>query len=185
MLKNVRNGAVLDRTFRADEKMDVPSSTRRTCSSSTTRRRLRVHGHQTYEQLPVSAHSRSETSSKLSSRRGWRRCSYVRGRDHRRRPPRRRSTWSPPRPSRDIQGDRCFRPAQGGNARDRVRRAGPPLRQRRDRVNHAFRRVPVPLLANDREPVATRHECTETGTGYAYESELQVRPRPRCFRNSR
>ena len=91
-LKNVRNGAVLDRTFRADEKVKTRGHRQARDAVPLPRgHRLRLHGQRDLRPAPGAGRERRERGQLPEGGR-HRGAAHLRGRGHRRRPARRRSS---------------------------------------------------------------------------------------------
>ena len=105
-LKNVRTGAVLDRTFRADEKVKLAVIDKREMQFLYREGTDYVFmDNETYDQLHVPAEQRRQRGQLPEGRR-HRGAADVQGRDHRRRSPGRRSSSIVTDTEPGMQGDR-------------------------------------------------------------------------------
>ena len=189
-LKNVRNGAVVDRTFRAGEKVERAMIDKREMQFLYRDGDDYVFmDNTTYDQINVGPASLGD-AAELPGRGRRRRPADVRRRDRRRRPARRGRAQHHRDRARAPGRPGVGRP-QAGHPRDRPGRAGAAVRRARAT---ASRSTPAPASTSPgREPLrrtrlratttsavpGSRREARERALGLLYEAETEGRgPRP-------
>ena len=169
-LKNVRTGAVLDRTFRADEKVAARGHRQAGDAVPLPRgRRLRVHGQRDLRPAARRRPSELGDAVELPQGRRHRRPADVRGRGRRRRPARRGRARRSPRPSRACRATGCRARASRRRSRPgsscRCRCSSSPAR--RVKVDTRTGRVPRARLsaAGAMAVAGSRREARERALG--------------------